>query len=78
MATACSGRSAKRLVNGLRDTDTVGRLGGDEFAILPGDSTDLVAAAAVAWKIEQMCEPGFVINQEVVHVTTERRHRPVP
>ena len=57
-----------RLVAVLRDTDTVARLGGDEFAILPGDSTDLVAAAAVAWKIEQMCEPGFVINREVVRV----------
>ena len=59
----------ERLVAVLRDTDTVARLGGDEFAILPGDATDLVAAAAVAWKIEQMCEPGFVINHEVVHVT---------
>ena len=59
----------ERLVGVLRETDTVARLGGDEFAILPGDATDLVAAAAVAWKIEQMCEAGFVINDEVVHVT---------
>ncbi len=59
----------ERLVGALRDTDTVARLGGDEFAILPGDATDLVAAAAVAWTIEQICEPGFVINREVVHVT---------
>jgi diguanylate cyclase (GGDEF)-like protein/PAS domain S-box-containing protein len=60
----------ERLVAALRETDTVARLGGDEFAILPADGTDLAAAAAVAWKIQQTCEPGFVINDEVVHVST--------
>ena len=59
----------KRLVAALRETDTVARLGGDEFAILPGGPTDLVTAAAVAWKLQQACEPGFVINDDIVHVS---------
>jgi diguanylate cyclase (GGDEF)-like protein/PAS domain S-box-containing protein len=59
----------KRLTAALRETDTVARLGGDEFAILPADATDLDAAGAVAWKIQQTCEPGFVINHKVVHVS---------
>jgi diguanylate cyclase (GGDEF)-like protein/PAS domain S-box-containing protein len=58
-----------RLVGALREIDKVARLGGDEFAILPGGATDLAAAAAVAWKIEQLCEPDFVINGEAAHVS---------
>ena len=58
-----------RLTDALRETDTVARLGGDEFAILPAGATDLVAAAAVAWKIQQVCEPPFVLDTEVVQVS---------
>jgi diguanylate cyclase (GGDEF)-like protein/PAS domain S-box-containing protein len=59
----------ERLVSALRENDTVARLGGDEFAILPGEATDLSAAAAVAWKIQQTCLPGFVVDDKVVHVS---------
>ncbi len=59
----------ERLVGALREGDTVARLGGDEFGILPADSTDLSAAAAVALKIEHTCEPGFEVNHETVHVS---------
>ncbi len=59
----------KRLAAALRDSDTVARLGGDEFGILLDGATDLAAAAAAAWKIQQACEPDFVINDEVVHVS---------
>ena len=59
----------ERLVAALRETDTIARLGGDEFAILPGGATDLAGAAALAWKIEQTCKPGFVLEDEVVHVS---------
>jgi diguanylate cyclase (GGDEF)-like protein/PAS domain S-box-containing protein len=59
----------KRLAAALRQTDTVARLGGDEFGILPDGATDLAAAATAAWKIQQACEPEFVINDEVVHVS---------
>jgi diguanylate cyclase (GGDEF)-like protein/PAS domain S-box-containing protein len=58
-----------RLIAALRETDTIARLGGDEFAILPGDATDLAAASALAWKIEQTCKAGFVLNDEIVHVS---------
>ena len=59
----------ERLVAALRETDMIARLGGDEFAILPGGATDLAGAAALAWKIEQTCKPGFVLEDEVVHVS---------
>ena len=57
-----------RLQGVLREADTVARLGGDEFAILPDGPTDLVAAAAVAWTIQQACEPPFAISGELIHL----------
>jgi diguanylate cyclase (GGDEF)-like protein/PAS domain S-box-containing protein len=59
----------ERLVAALRQNDIIARLGGDEFGILPGGATDLAAAAAVAWKIQQTCMPGFEVRDEVVHVS---------
>jgi diguanylate cyclase (GGDEF)-like protein/PAS domain S-box-containing protein len=56
---------ATRLVAALREGDTVARLGGDEFAILPGESTDLAAAAEIAWKVQQTCAPGFLLGGEM-------------
>jgi diguanylate cyclase (GGDEF)-like protein/PAS domain S-box-containing protein len=58
-----------RLVAALREVDTVARLGGDEFAILPGQTTDLAAAAAVAWKIQHTCAAAFNLDGDVAHVT---------
>jgi diguanylate cyclase (GGDEF)-like protein len=60
----------ERLQGVLREADTVARLGGDEFAILPEGPTDLVAAAAVAWKIQQACEAPFEICGELLHVAS--------
>jgi diguanylate cyclase (GGDEF)-like protein/PAS domain S-box-containing protein len=60
---------AERLVEALRDGDTVARLGGDEFGVLPGDASDLSAAAAVALKIQRACERGFQIGGETVHIS---------
>ena len=59
----------ERLSAALRETDMIARLGGDEFAILPGGSTDLAAATAVAGKLEQTCRPGFVVDDQVAHVS---------
>jgi diguanylate cyclase (GGDEF)-like protein/PAS domain S-box-containing protein len=60
---------SERLVSALREGDTVARLGGDEFGILPADASDLSAAAAVALKIQETCEPAFVVNDEMVHIS---------
>jgi diguanylate cyclase (GGDEF)-like protein len=57
-----------RLQSVLREADTVARLGGDEFAVLPEGSTDLVAAAGVAWKIQQACELPFAVSGELIHL----------
>jgi diguanylate cyclase (GGDEF)-like protein/PAS domain S-box-containing protein len=59
---------AGRLIDVLRANDSIARLGGDEFAILPGDATDLAAAASVAWKIQQTCAAGFELDHEIVNV----------
>ncbi len=58
-----------RLVTALRDVDSIARLGGDEFAILPGQTTDLAAAAEIAWKIQHTCAEGFDLAGDVVYVT---------
>lgn len=60
---------ARRLSGVVRGTDTVARLGGDEFAILPGGATDLAAAAAIAWKLEQACAPGFELDDGAVQIS---------
>ncbi len=60
----------RRLKAGLRETDTVARLSGDEFALLLDGASDLPAAATAAWKIQQLCESGFVIDDEVVRLST--------
>jgi diguanylate cyclase (GGDEF)-like protein/PAS domain S-box-containing protein len=58
-----------RLVAATRETDTVARLGGDEFAVLPGEVTDLPAAAAMVWRLQQTCASGFALDEQFVHVS---------
>ena len=60
---------AARLVSVLREPDMIARLGGDEFAILPADAADLAAAAAVALKIQQTCQPAFAVDGQSVRVS---------
>ena len=62
-------RFTDRLVAATRETDTIARLGGDEFAILPGDATDIPGAAAIVWKLQEMCAPGFEFDEQTVHVS---------
>jgi diguanylate cyclase (GGDEF)-like protein/PAS domain S-box-containing protein len=59
---------AHRLVGAMRESDTVARLGGDEFAILLEGDTNLAAAVAVAWKIQEICTAGFALHAGDVHV----------
>ena len=60
---------AERLVGVLRENDTIARLRGNGFAVLPGDATDLAAATAIAGKLQQTCEPGFVVDDQIVRVS---------
>ena len=57
-----------RLRTALRESDVVARLGGDEFAVLPAGASDLVSAEAVAWKIQQACQPPFLLGDEPVQI----------
>ena len=60
---------ADRLVAATRESDTIARLGGDAFAILLGDAADLLAAAGVVWKLQQVFAGGFELNQQEVNVS---------
>ena len=51
---------ARRLVAGLRDSDTVARLGGDEFAMLLGGSPSSEDAAGAAERVLDSLRPAFV------------------
>ena len=53
---------SQRLVNALRDIDTVGRLGGDEFAILV-DDVNIDSSIIVVNKIRQVFEEHFALEQ---------------
>ena len=64
---------SERIVSATREADTIARLGGDEFAILPGDASDLPAAAAMVWKLQQVFASGFELDQQVVNVEARRQ-----
>ena len=60
---------ARRLLQTVRDTDTVSRQGGDEFLIILGGLADDVAATTIASKIiEQLAKP-FGLNELQVAVS---------
>jgi diguanylate cyclase (GGDEF)-like protein/PAS domain S-box-containing protein len=73
---------AARLVQSVRNTDTVGRLGGDEFVIVLEGLRRLEEAEQVAEKILGAVRKPWVLNGERLHVTTsvgiafstDRRH----
>ena len=60
---------AERLVAATRESDTIARLDGDEFAILLGDAADLLAAAGVVWKLQQVFADGFELDQQEVQAS---------
>jgi diguanylate cyclase (GGDEF)-like protein/PAS domain S-box-containing protein len=60
---------AERLAGALRESDTLARLGGDEFGILLEGDADVAAAVAVAWKIQDICKPGFALHAGFVQIS---------
>lgn len=59
--------ASKRLLDVVRDVDTVGRLGGDEFIIILGEIHKVEYAHRVADKIiQQFRDPFLIENREVI------------
>lgn len=57
---------AKRLVDGVRETDTVARLGGDEFTVILGGLSDMINVGRIAQGfIDKLQKPFRVEGQEV-------------
>jgi diguanylate cyclase (GGDEF)-like protein len=61
---------AKRLVNCVREADTVSRLGGDEFVVLLSEVEGAEAPAVTAWRILQAVEFVHSIDQHELFVST--------
>jgi diguanylate cyclase (GGDEF)-like protein len=62
---------ARRLLAGVRGTDTVARLAGDEFVVVLENLRTQEAAAAVAQKIVgQVASPAFQVDGRTLEVTT--------
>jgi diguanylate cyclase len=59
----------ERLTATLREADTIARVDGDGFAIMPAQACELTAAAEVAWKIQQACEPEFEVDDQTVQLS---------
>jgi diguanylate cyclase (GGDEF)-like protein/PAS domain S-box-containing protein len=59
---------AERLLDCLRNGDTIARLGGDEFGILLLGGGDLPGIASVVWKIQASLEPPFEISGHAIDV----------
>lgn len=58
----------KRLIDHLRDTDTVCRHGGDEFVILLPEVIDVEAAASSATRLLQAIGLPFIVGNHTLHV----------
>jgi len=61
---------AKRLVNCVRDTDTVSRQGGDEFVVLLSELENAEDAAIAARRMLQAVAEPHSIDQHDLHITT--------
>jgi len=61
---------AKRLVDGVRGSDTVSRQGGDEFVVLLSEVDDLESVAATVRRLLKAGAEPHSIDQHDLHVTT--------
>jgi diguanylate cyclase (GGDEF)-like protein len=58
--------TARRLVAGVRESDTVARLGGDEFTVILGNLTGIEAAEKIAGKLlKSLAQPLFIGGREL-------------
>ncbi len=60
---------ARRLMSGVRESDTVARLGGDEFMLVLADLEAPDTALRVADRILQLFERLFIVDNHDFHVT---------
>ena len=60
---------AKRLLDSIRASDTVGRIGGDEFVLLVGELASTDAALALAEKIRQEVRQPYLVEGHELNVS---------
>lgn len=60
---------AERMVNCVREGDTVSRMGGDEFAIMLGGITSAPDVTKVSQKIIEAVSKPFVLDDREIHIT---------
>ncbi|OHB90122.1 MAG: hypothetical protein A3D13_06840, partial [Planctomycetes bacterium RIFCSPHIGHO2_02_FULL_40_12] len=61
--------ASERLVNCVREGDTVSRMGGDEFAIMLGGITSASDVAKVSQKVIEAVSKPFVLDDREMHIT---------
>ena len=61
---------AERLINSLRQIDTIARFGGDEFVVLLGKDDHLTEVLVVAKKIIEVMAAPFLIDGHDIYITT--------
>ncbi|MCK5122378.1 MAG: EAL domain-containing protein, partial [Methylococcales bacterium] len=59
---------AKRIVDNIRDEDTVSRLGGDEFAILLGNLNEIEKCEQTLERIVLSLSQPYLIDQQVINI----------
>ncbi len=62
--------AGERLTGIVRGYDTVARLGGDEFIILLTEINSIAEAAEICSRIIELFQKPFILNQNIVNVTT--------
>jgi diguanylate cyclase (GGDEF)-like protein len=62
--------AGERLTGIVRGYDTVARLGGDEFIILLTEISGAAEAAEICSRIIELFKKPFILNQNIVNVTT--------
>ncbi|HXI13558.1 MAG TPA: diguanylate cyclase [Thermoanaerobaculia bacterium] len=62
-------RVARRIVESVREEDSVARVGGDEFTVLLPAATEQEAAAVARKILDRLTQP-LVIEDDEIHVTT--------